>query len=126
MESNFKEFTCMLCQNIITLEGEDHLTQFDDLHGVNFNSEFIYIASLINTEERTDAVITANRGTKGSAKTNKSKEGAKNVNKCSKCKVTFTRPWSLKNHMKMHNVAKQFKCDDLVICHRKKGPKKWI
>ena len=107
MESNFKELTCMLCQNIVTLEGEDHLTLFDDhisdFHGVNFNSEFIYIASLINTEERTDAVITANRETKGSAKTNKSKEGATNVNKCSICEVTFTRPWSLKNHMKMHN-----------------------
>ena len=90
-----------------------------------YNAEFIYIASLINTEYRFDTLIAANE-TKESTETNKSKEDIKSVNKCSICKVTFTRSWSLKNHMKMHNVAKQFKCDDLVICHRKKGPKKWI
>ena len=87
MESNSLEVKCMLCQNIIILEGEDHLSQFEDHisdhHGVMFNAEFIYIASVLNTEERIDAVIAANRETdtetKESVKNNKCKEDNKKI-----------------------------------------------
>ena len=153
MAPTLSSLTCMLCQNTIRLKEDDQLSQFEehisDHHGVTFDTEFIYAASCLNSKERVESIIAVNSGPedKTDDRTKSIEHKKENINKCSVCDQTFSRPWCLKNHMKVHDdkrggicanchdrfltnsifkthIEKQVKCEEcnLVICVKMKGP----